>query len=447
VNIRGIVTALVMTLILIGPAPVKADMVATWNDIALQAIAAGPTSPPVASRALAITHAAIFDAVNSISPFYTKYKYQEPYSVYKYASAEAAVAQAGYTALSKLFPLQNFDAQLAASLDTITNGTAKTLGITLGDKIATDMYNSRTGDGSSTAQYPYTPISGPGNWKPTPPPDPPDPYLLPGWGTVTPFTMTSGTQFQATTGPPLLTSPEYAAAFNQVKDYGSKTSALRSDYDTNTAYFWADGVNTYTPPGHWNAIAQTVTQNENTSIVDSARTFALLNLALGDAAIVAWDNKLFYHFWRPVTAITAIDQGNPNTVQDPGWEPLLATPPFPAYTSGHSTFSAAAAAILAELFGDITTFESKTVSTDWIGPEESKTRTFTSFTEAMEQAGISRIYGGIHWDFDNFYGLATGEALGEYVFANFLVAPLPGTLVLSLSGFAAMFLARRVRRR
>ena len=304
------------------------------------------------------------------------------------------------------------------------------------------MYNSRTGDGSSSAQYPYTPIDGPGNWVPTSP----APYLLPGWGTVTPFTMTSNTQFQATTGPPLLTSAEYLAAFNQVKDYGrSGTGSLRNDYQTNTAYFWADGGSTYTPPGHWNAIAQTVTQNEGTTIVQSARTFALLNLALGDAAIVAWDNKLLYHFWRPVTAIKANDQGNSNTVQEIGWEPLLTTPPFPAYTSGHSTFSAAAAAILAELFGDATIFKSETVSTDWVGLEP-KTRTFNSFTEAAAQAGESRIFGGIHWDFDNVYVLETGSALGHWVYANYL-APLPGTLLLSLSGFAAILLARRARRR
>jgi membrane-associated phospholipid phosphatase len=441
-KIRGLVTVLVMMWILVGPAPVKADMVTDWNNIALQAIAAGSTSPPVASRALAITHAAIFDAVNSIYPSYTKYKYQAPYSVYQYASAEAAVAQAGYTALTALFPSQNFDAQLAASLITVPNGTAKNLGITLGTTMATEMFNSRIGDGASTAQYPYIPLLGPGNWKPTGSGD----YLLPGWGTVTPFTMTSNTQFQTNTPPPDLTSPEYTAAFNQVKEIGYKFSATRTDFQTNTAYFWADGGGTYTPAGHWNAIAQTVTQNENTSIVDSARTFALLNLALGDAAIAAWDNKLLYHFWRPVTAIQeANTDGNGATIQDASWESLLTTPPFPAYTSGHSTFSAAAAAILAELFGDATTFDSTTVSTNWVGLE-SKTRTFTSFTEAMEQAGESRILGGLHYDFDNVYGLAAGQALGEYVAANFLT-PLPGTLVLSLSGFAAMFLARRVRRR
>jgi membrane-associated phospholipid phosphatase len=153
------------------------------------------------------------------------------------------------------------------------------------------------------------------------------------------------------------------------------------------------------------------------SLADNARLFALLNLALADAGVVAWDCKFRYDFWRPISAIRNADlTNNPETSADPDWTPLLKTPPFPSYTSGHSTFSAAAAAALANFYGtDTVPFTSTSEGLPGV------TRSFGSFAAAAEEAGMSRIYGGIHWSFDNTAGLASGRDLGNYVSRNFLL--------------------------
>ena len=167
------------------------------------------------------------------------------------------------------------------------------------------------------------------------------------------------------------------------------------------ARFWADGEGTVTPPGHWNRIARSVAAEKKLELAERARLFALLNVAMADASIVCWDCKYRFDFWRPVTAIREVD---------PTWVPLLPTPPFPAYTSGHSSFSGAAAAALVSFFGtDRVRFSS---TSDGL-PDV--TRSFDSFSAAAEEAGASRIYGGIHWAFDNTDGLACGREIGEDV--------------------------------
>jgi membrane-associated phospholipid phosphatase len=239
--------------------------------------------------------------------------------------------------------------------------------------------------------------------------------------------MTNGSQFRPS-GPPTLNSDKYAADFNQVKTLGAKNSPVRTTDQTEIAQFWSDGAGTYTPPGHWNAIAEEVATKRNTSLVDEARLFALLNIALADAAIAAWDAKYTYEFWRPVTAIQQADfDNNPQTTADTAWDSLIGTPPFPEYVSGHSTFSGAADAILANFFGDNVGFT--TTSSDLPGVS----RSYNNFAAAADEAGISRIYGGIHFLSADVDGLAAGRALGNYVFDNFLeidgirneIAPIP----------------------
>src|SRR5262249_8226824 len=151
-------------------------------------------------------------------------------------------------------------------------------------------------------------------------------------------------------------------------------------------------------PGHWNRIAQAVARDKKTSLAENARLFALLNAALADAGVCCWECKFKHNFWRPVTAFRAAERDG-----DADWTPLVVTPPFPSYVSGHSTFSAAAAAVLADFFGDDVEFE-----TDSDGLRGVK-RKFTKFSEAAAEAGRSRIYGGIHWEFDNREGLAMGK--------------------------------------
>jgi hypothetical protein len=433
---RLVYFALMFTL-LMAPLPAQADMVLDWNEFALQSIRNASSPPPVSSRALAITHAAIYDSVNSI--YKTNQKYYTQLSGYTTASPAAAVAAAGYTSLLALYPGQaaTLLANYTASLITIPDTPAKTLGISLGQQVANTMLTLRSTDGWNTV-YNYTPTPGAGNWKPTPPAN--APFLLPQWGDVTPFAMTSNTQFYQYTPPPLLTSAEYTAAFNEVKEKGAAIGSTRTPDQTNIALFWADGGGTETPPGHWNSIAQTVATSQNTTLAENARLFALLNLAEADAAIASWLMKRDYSFWRPITGIREADtDGNNDTLKDEFWTPLITTPPFPSYVSGHSTFSGAGSAVLKELFGDGTAFSSTA--------DNGITRNFSSFSQAAAEAGMSRIYGGIHWQFDNVYGLKAGDDLGKYVSANYLTAPLPGTLAMSLTGLGAMLLAAWRRRR
>jgi membrane-associated phospholipid phosphatase len=391
--------------------PAKADAVLDWNQVALDAIRTTSTVPPKASRALAMVSAAVYDAVNAVTTLHEFYR-ANPTSQ-PTASAPAAASAAAHRVLSALFPALTvtFNTALTNSLAEVPDGPAETEGVQLGQSMADQILSWRANDGSDTVT-PYTPGTAPGQWQPTPPAF--APALLPNWPTVTPFAMTSGAQFRPA-GPPALDSSAYAADLNQVKDIGRSDSTTRTPDQTQIALFWADGGGTVSPPGHWNLIAQTVSLRQGLSLVENARLFALLNIALADAAIVSWDAKYTYNAWRPVTAIHLADtDGNPATDPDLAWTSLIATPPFPTYTSGHSTFSAAASTVLGDYFGSNVFFTSRG---DLAQPY---TRSFTSFAQAADEAGMSRIYGGIHFMYDNRDGLASGRALGQYVVASLL---------------------------
>jgi membrane-associated phospholipid phosphatase len=195
------------------------------------------------------------------------------------------------------------------------------------------------------------------------------------------------------------------AAVSQVESLGDVDSTTRTPDQTQIALFWSDGAGTDTPPGHWNAIAEQVALQKKDSVVQDARLFAQLDIALADAAIAAWDAKYAYNYWRPITVIQQTD---------PTWKPLITTPNFPSYVSGHSTFSGAAEVVLSSFFGQNVTFSATSDGLPGV------TRTFTSFAQAADEAGMSRIYGGIHYSFDNTAGLAMGRALGQYVVDNVL---------------------------
>jgi membrane-associated phospholipid phosphatase len=389
-----------------------ADSVLEWNSILLDSIRAQKTPPPYAARNMAIVHIAIFDAVNAIDGGYAGYATQR--NGPKNASEAAATAQAAHDTLAALYPTRKsiFDAALTASLKRVPDGSAENKGAAVGRDAARQILAARKDDGAEDVVT-YTPGTGPDAWKPTPPTF--VPALLPQWPDVTPFALSSGDQFRAAPPPPM-TSDEFTAAFNHVKEIGAVDSLTRTADQTQIALFWADGAGTATPPGHWNLIAQDVSKAQHNTLAENARLFALLNIALADAGIDSWDAKYTFNFIRPMTAIhNAASDGNPDTSADPDWTPLIATPPFPSYTSGHSTFSAAAAAVLAGFFGtDQITFTSP-------GENSGATaRTFTSFSQAAAEAGISRVYGGIHWDFDNTAGLASGKLVGEYVVSHML---------------------------
>jgi hypothetical protein len=414
-----------------------ADVITEWNAILLDTIRVDKTAPPVASRAMAMVHAAMYDAVVN-----TTGSHYQPYHVNGGAapgtSATAAAASAAHSVLISLFPGQKdaLDAKYAASLASMPDGSGKTKGVTFGQSVGSSVLALRANDGSGDVVN-YIPGDQPGDWIPTPPGY--LPAALPQWPKVTPFAMNSGDQFRGG-GPPALDSAEYAAGYNYVKEIGRVDSAVRTADQTEVAHFWINGPGTATPPGHWNQIAAHVAQQQGTTLVESARLFAILNVSQADAAIVSWDSKYEYNHWRPVTGIQMGDlDGNDATEGDPDWLPLIVTPPFPAYTSGHSTFSASAAVVLGLFFGtDAIPFM---IDSDGL-PDTF--RSFDGFWHAAEESGISRIYGGIHWDWDNVDALASGALLGEFVYANFFVVPAPSVGLVALAG--AGFLASRRRR-
>lgn len=407
------------------------DVVSQWNETLLTSVQATSMGPPLAGRAMAMTQLAVFEAVNSVDRTYA------PYRGY-YASAsdtnkEAAAAQAAHDVLAHLFPARQsiFAAQLSSTLGAIPDSASKSAGVQLGRLSAAGMIQHRTGDGSQVSM----PLSGgtlPGQWRPTPPGNLPGAFAQ--FATTTPFGLTSPSHFRPGP-PPALTSAEYAANVNEVRELGSATSATRTAEQTDIARMWAFGAGSITPPGAWNRVAQSIATQTSMSTDESARMFALLGMSVADAAITSWDSKNEYNLWRPVTAIRLADQdGNDATAADPSWTSLLTTPNFQSYTSGHSTFSSAAAAVLAAIVGDSINF-----SVTGAGI----TRQFTSLTAAAEEAGRSRIYGGIHYTFDNIAGLESGTQVGNYTVNNYLQVPAPS--LVTIAPLTALFANRRRR--
>jgi membrane-associated phospholipid phosphatase len=394
--------------------PASADVVTDWNAAALDAIRITRASPPIASRALAILHVSIYDAVNGISRRHRAYFIRS--TVAASASREAAAGAAAHRVLVTLFPgrAADFDVLLAQTLNAIRDSPQRAAGVAWGEDVAEQVLGWRATDGADAVVPP--PAGGTlGSWVPTPPAF--AAYLLPQWGMVVPFAMTAADQFRPA-GPPQLDSATWAANYNEVKALGAAVGSSRTPEQTEIAQFWADGAGTETPAGHWNHIAQDVVALRGASMEDSARLFALLNIAMADAAICAWDAKYIYNFWRPVTAIRSGDtDGNPATTADPLWSSFIVTPPFPDYVSGHSTFSAAAATVLALFFGsDEIAFSTGSDAMPGVS------RTFPSFSAAAVEAAISRVYGGIHFRFASQDGLTAGAKIGRWTFANYLQA-------------------------
>lgn len=426
-----------IALTVFGVASARADVVTDWNNAALDAIRVNRTPPPRASRTLAMLHVSIYDAVNGISRTHEPYLVRStvPASasaralrgldrareenpghskVPASASKEAAASAAAHLVLSALFPTNTaaFDALHARTLAGIRTGPQKRMGIVWGQKVGSLVLAARADDGSDATVAP-PPALGPGDWVPTPPAF--APYLLPQWGDLTPFTMSDHAQVRPP-GPPALDSAAYATAFNEIKALGAAVGSTRTADQSQIALFWADGAGTETPPGHWNHIAQDVGAAQGNTMEENARLFALLNLAMADAAICAWDAKYTFHNWRPVTAIRMADlDGNPDTAPDPAWASFIVTPPFPDYVSGHSTFSGSAATVLAMFYG--TDDISFTSVSDFL---PGVTRSFTSFSSAAMEAMNSRLYGGIHYRFANEDGLASGLEIGQWAFTHYL---------------------------
>lgn len=382
------------------------DPVLTWNTTLLRTVQLERSGGLATARSLAIAHTAMFDAVNALTGRPSSRPLPVP--VPTEASAEAAIAGAAHQVLSQLYPQQQsrLDAALTSSLDNIqATEVAEASGVEFGRAIATSILTERSRDGS-TATVPYTVKLKPGQWRPTPPRFVPAAAV--GWQQVTPFVLEQGSQFRPA-APPRLTSKTYTKDFNQVKRLGQITSRSRTAEQTEISRFWIGNSGTLTFPGMWNQIAAEAAVNTNQTLWQNARLFALLNVALADASIAAWDTKYTYRAWRPITAIRlAQSDRNPKTQADPNWQSFLETPAHPDYVSSHSTFAGAATAVLTQEFG---TAPFTVTSLDLPGIQ----RSFTTFEQAAAEAGMSRIYGGIHTQSANQAGLRLGRKVGTYV--------------------------------
>lgn len=414
------------------PQQVKRSNAATdWSAMTLRAIWANGTTPPQASRVIAMVHVSMFDAANAILPTYSFYPIpgltSKPLSN---SSPDAAVIASSYTILNSLYPAMkpSFDVQYQTSLAALPDGPRKTNGIAWGQTVANAMLTWRSTDHSTdVVPDPAAPPGGlPGVYELTPRVGlrvpsgtelPALPTLAPQWGGVTPWAMSNADQFLPGP-PPTLDSAAYTAAFNEVKSIGATNSTTRTADQEQFAQFWADAPGfSVTPPGHWIEIAVNISLQRNLNLLQTVRTLALIGIAVADAGINCWRAKNFYNFWRPITAIrdARANEINSATTSDPTWVPLWNTPNFQSYTSGHSSFSAASSVILTRLFGS--NFQFQAGSDDMPG----LTRSFTSFANAANEAADSRVVGGIHFRFDNDAGLNSGRALGEFIVNNFLL--------------------------
>ncbi|NLF38309.1 tandem-95 repeat protein [bacterium] len=390
------------------------DMVTMWNLIALQMVKTNMQMAPVASRTLAMVHGAGFDAVNSIEKEYNPYRVSMNPGYP--CSPDAAVAAAAHRVLAGVYTgyVGYLNVSLTNLLAMVPDGIAKTNGINLGAQIADQMLAWRAGDMMQMMMTNYTPGVDPGDWRPTPPGYLPP--MMPHWGMAEPFAMMHMMQFRPP-APPELDSAEYAASVNEVQTIGALASTNRTMGQTQTVMFWTDMPGTITTAGRWNQIARFAAAARTNSLYENARLFALLNVAEADAGIMAWDAKYHYNRWRPIAAIREADtDGNPDTVQDAGWTPFVTTPAFPEYVSAHSSFSAAAAGILSGFFGtDSFVFAVQ----EYMNPN--MVRYYGSFSEAANEAGVERVWGGIHFSYGNEQGLAAGYALAGYVHSTRMI--------------------------
>lgn len=385
------------------------DVIVRWNRVLRETVMTPGQHPatimPV--RSYAMMHAAMFDAVNSIDGTYTAYMTDVPGT--KHASIEAAAAQAAHDVLVGLYPTRAaiFDAEFSASIDGIDSYRVQQ-GIRVGQNVAAVMLAARANDGWNVTPPSYTLPATPGNWQPTG-----SAATFTHYPAVTPFVLQSSTQFLPPS-PPAMTSPEYALALNEVKEIGSAASATRTADQTQAARLWA---NVNTPTNFlfvWNNVARTVAQERGISIVEKARLFALTNISLHDALQTAFASKFIYGHWRPVTAIRRADEdNNADTVADPNWSSLINTPPYPSYAGNMATIGMSQATVLGLFFGR----DDIRFSHTWDGAGGA-TRSYAGFAAMANEQERARVWGGIHFTFDNVAGQSIGRNVGAYVFQN-----------------------------
>jgi PAP2 superfamily len=407
---------LALTILLAIPARVSADAVTDWNAIASTTIVTNAGQPPHAAvLSFAMVQGAVYDAVNAIDRGHRPYLVQP--SANPTDSKEAAAATAAFRVLATLFPTQLltlqplYDAYITGLPDNPPG--SKAAGIAIGEATAAAMLQARMNDGRfgpPPSLYPPAP----GIWRPTPPNFALDP--APWVGNVLPFIVPSAEMLR-TDGPNALTSADYAEDFNEVKELGSLTSTTRTADETDAAIFWQDhGI------ALWNRIFRTLAASQNLDIVENARLFAMENLAAADALIGCWNDKYYWQFWRPITAIReAATDGNPATVADPTWLPLfdpatpvfnpppLVTPPFPDHPSGHCSATGAIVHTLQNFFG------TDKIAFSAFSNKSGTTRNFDRFKDALKEVIDCRVWGGIHFRIAEMQGAVLGKKVAHHL--------------------------------
>lgn len=410
--------------------PVSGDPALYWNQVLAKGLPGGPV---VSSRGYAMVSAAIHDAANATTTGKGNHVLM-PGVVTSGGDTRAATAVAAHSLLMQLNPAgaATYNAALNDSLALVLDPVAKANGMATGAAISTAMTTFRTGDGAG-APSTYTPGGGLGDWAPTPLGN--LPAAIPSWAGVDPWLMASPDAFRPV-APPDIGSIAYAVAYNEVMAMGSAASGLRTLEQSASANFWVAAAGA----APWLQAGLGAVEGDGLSTLENARIFALITTSVADAVIGIWDAKYAYDYWRPVTGIRNGDlDGNAGTVGDLTWTPYITTPNHPSYISGHSAIAAAASTVLGGLLGDSQTF-CMTAS--------AMTRCWDSYSDAAQDAADSRLWGGIHWRFDNEAGLALGAQVGAYALAarTFQAVPEPSTWAMMIVGFGAAGAVIRRRR-
>jgi hypothetical protein len=395
-----IVTAAAVCGMLVSHAAVSStDPVLEWNSIMVSTTAS--QNPFFQARFAAITQLAVFEAVNAIDKDFQPYL--GTITAPSGASPDAAAVAAAHAVLENYFPgdASALDAAYAASLASIPNGSAKQDGIGVGAAAAAALIALRTGDGSAPPEFYLPTSSAPGEWQPTPS-CPAAGGILLQWDNLRPFAIESTSQFRSAPEP-ALTSPRYARSYNEVMRVGSIDSAFRPQDRADVARFYA----ATTPVEVWNSAAAQIAVEQGRSMSENARTLALMNVAISDAAASVFETKYSYYLWRPETAIHASG--------DTTWQPYIVTPCFPGYGSAHASLSNAARKILERVDGPHHHFI--TLSNPAV---EGVILQYENFEQITHDINDARVYGGIHFRFDQDIGSEQGRQVGEYVYRHIL---------------------------